>query len=139
MLRSVGDGDQTKIHQKSPPFSNAKSPDKFEEISTKVSRKAGKVRNHGSKAPLWLHGILSICTRLLRSSRNPSSLLQSSETLDGRNRAIVIAESLARVIAAIRIATCVGGHISPRNIEISPHRPLSVVLRFESRDWRSFV
>ena len=33
-------------------------------------------------------------------------------TLDGRNRAIVIAEALARVIAAESLAL-VGGHISP--------------------------
>ena len=42
--------------------------------------------------------------------------------LDGRNRAIDIAESLARVIAVIRI-TSVGGHISPQNIEVGPQRP----------------
>ena len=39
------------------------------------------------------------------------------------NRAIVIAESLERVIAAIRITSVRGGHISPQNTEISPHRP----------------
>ena len=38
--------------------------------------------------------------------------------LDGQNRAIVIAESLARVIAAI-----VGGHIFPQNTGTSPLRP----------------
>ena len=36
--------------------------------------------------------------------------------LDGRNRAIVIAESLASL-------AFVGGHISFQNSEISPHRP----------------
>ena len=44
--------------------------------------------------------------------------------LDGRNRAIVIAESLARVIAAIRIASVRWrSYPPPRNTEISPHRP----------------
>ena len=44
--------------------------------------------------------------------------------LDGQNRAIVIAESLARVIIAIRNRQrFVGGHISPQNTGISPHRP----------------
>ena len=42
---------------------------------------------------------------------------------DGRDRAIVIAESLARVIAAIRIVAFVGGHISSQNTVIGPHRP----------------
>ena len=43
--------------------------------------------------------------------------------LDGRNRAIVIAESLARVIAAIRMASvCWRSHL-PQNREISPYRP----------------
>ena len=44
--------------------------------------------------------------------------------LDGRNRAIVIAESLARVIAVIRIASVRWRSYLPRkNTEISPHRP----------------
>ena len=45
-------------------------------------------------------------------------------SLDGRNRAIVIAESLARVIAAIRFTIAfVVCHLSLQNTEISPHRP----------------
>ena len=41
-----------------------------------------------------------------------------------RNHAIVIAESLARVIDAIRISLAfIVGHISLENTEISPHRP----------------
>ena len=45
-------------------------------------------------------------------------------SLDGRNRAIAIAESLARVSAAIsKSLGLVGGHISLQNTEISPHRP----------------
>ena len=40
-----------------------------------------------------------------------------------RNRAIVIAESLARVIAAIRIASARWRSYLPQNTEISPHRP----------------
>ena len=38
--------------------------------------------------------------------------------LDGRTRAIVVVESLARVIAAIRLIAFVGGHISPPNTEL---------------------
>ena len=52
-------------------------------------------------------------------------LLRRFCTLDGRNHAIVIAESLARVIAAIRIASV---HESsclppPQNTGFGPHRP----------------
>ena len=43
--------------------------------------------------------------------------------LDGRNRAIVLAESLARVIAAIRIASVRWRSYRPPNTEINPHRP----------------
>ena len=46
-----------------------------------------------------------------------------TENLDGRNRAIVIAESLERVVAAIRIASVRWRSYLPRNTEISPHRP----------------
>ena len=60
--------------------------------------------------------------------------------LDGRSRAMVIAESLARVIAAIRIATFIGGHISFKNTQkLVLTNPAFAVPRFESRDWRSFV
>ena len=46
MLRFVGDGDQKKIHQKSPPFFNAKFPGKHEKkIFTKFFWRAGKVIN----------------------------------------------------------------------------------------------
>ena len=37
MLRFVGNGDQQKIHRKSPPFFNAKFPGKFEENPHKFS------------------------------------------------------------------------------------------------------
>ena len=50
------------------------------------------------------------------------------KTLDGRNRTIVIAGSLARVIFAIESLAFVGGHISLENTEISPHRYCVVVL-----------
>ena len=44
--------------------------------------------------------------------------------LNGQNGAIVIAESLARVIAAIQIASaCWWSYAAPQNIEISPHTP----------------
>ena len=52
-----------------------------------------------------------------------ASELSAVQNLDGRNRAIVIAESLARVIAAIRIASIRWQSYLPRNTEISPHRP----------------
>ena len=43
--------------------------------------------------------------------------------LDGRSRAIVIAESLARVIAAIQITSvCWRSHL-PKITDIGPHRP----------------
>ena len=52
--------------------------------------------------------------------------------------AIVIAESLARVVAAIRITSmCWPSHL-PQNTEICPPS-LCCSLRFGSRGWRSFV
>ena len=54
-------------------------------------------------------------------SRSASLILAGTvRDLDGRDRSIFIVEALARVIAAIGIA---GVHISPRNTEISRHRP----------------
>ena len=47
----------------------------------------------------------------------------SPGSLDGRNRAIAIAASLARVIAAIRIASVRWRSYLPRKHRISPHRP----------------
>ena len=45
-------------------------------------------------------------------------------TLDGQNRAIVIAESLARVFAAIRIASVRWrSYLPPKNTGTTPHRP----------------
>ena len=43
-------------------------------------------------------------------------------SLDGRNRAVVIAESLARVIAAIRIASAHWSSYLPPNTGFGPHR-----------------
>ena len=49
---------------------------------------------------------------------------ESPPNIDGRHRAIVIAESLARVIAAmLESLAFVGGHISPQNTGMSPRRP----------------
>ena len=46
----------------------------------------------------------------------------SSQSLDGGNRAIVIAESLARVIPAIRIASVPWrSHLPPQYTAVSPH------------------
>ena len=66
----------------------------------------------------------------LREGQSASVIIPDDATLeerlgrglDGRYRTIVIAESLAGVIAAIRI-TFVGGHISLQNAETSAHRP----------------
>ena len=61
-------------------------------------------------------------------------------SLDGRNRARVIAESLARVIAAIRITSVRWRSYLPlktQNLVLVD--PAFVALRFESRDWRSLV
>ena len=45
-------------------------------------------------------------------------------SLDGRNRARVIAESLARVIAAIRITSVRWqSYFHPKNTELGPRRP----------------
>ena len=57
-------------------------------------------------------------------------------SLDGRNRAIVITESLAWVIAAIRITSAHWRSYLPlktQNLVLVD--PAFVVLRFESRDW----
>ena len=47
----------------------------------------------------------ALLTRILLNLRGFPIHILPLQTLDGRNRAIVIAESLARVIAAIRIAS----------------------------------
>ena len=58
--------------------------------------------------------------------------------LDGRNRAIVIAESLAIVIAAIRLASVRwSSDVPPKTQDLVLMGAAFVVLRFESRDWRS--
>ena len=62
------------------------------------------------------------------------------QCLDGRNRAIVIAEALARVIAAIRITSVRWRSYLPlktQNLVLVD--PAFVALRFESLDWRSLV
>ena len=62
------------------------------------------------------------------------------ENLDGRNRAIVIAEALAGIIAAIRITSVRWRSYLPSKTQkaVLTDRAF-VVLRFGSRDWRSFV
>ena len=59
-------------------------------------------------------------------------------SLNGRNHAIVIAESLARMIAAIRI-TSARWWPPPQTQRLVLRDPAFVVLRFESCDWRSCV
>ena len=59
----------------------------------------------------------------------------SIELLDGRNRARVIAESLARVIAAIRITSVRWrSYLPPKTQNLVLADPAFVALRFESRD-----
>ena len=60
--------------------------------------------------------------------------------LDGRNHARAIAESLARVIAAIRITSVRWRSYLPlktQNLVLVD--PAFVALRFEPRDWRSLL
>ena len=60
--------------------------------------------------------------------------------LDGRNRVIVIAESLPRVSSPrFESLAFVGGHISPQIKKIVLIDLAFVALRFELRDWHSFV
>ena len=60
--------------------------------------------------------------------------------LDGRNRAIVIAESLARIIAAIRITSVRWRSYLPlKTKKLVLVDPAFAAQRFESRDWRSLV
>ena len=60
--------------------------------------------------------------------------------LDGRNRAMVIAESLARVIAAIRITSVRWRSYLPlKTQKLVLIDPAFVALLFESRDWPSLV
>ena len=60
--------------------------------------------------------------------------------LDGRNRARVIAESLARITAAIRITSVHWRSYLPlKTQKLVLVDPAFVALRFESRDWRSLV
>ena len=62
------------------------------------------------------------------------------QALDGRNRAIVIAESLARVIAAIRITSVHWRSYLPLKTQNVVLVDLAfVVVRFELRDWRLLV
>ena len=60
--------------------------------------------------------------------------------LAGRIRAIVIAESLARVIAAIQVASVRwSSYFPPKTQDLVLIGPVFVAPRFESRDWRSLV
>ena len=58
----------------------------------------------------------------------------------GRNHALVIAKSLARVIAAIRITSVLWrSYLLPKPQNVVLIDPTFVALRFELRYWRSFV
>ena len=66
--------------------------------------------------------------------------LYSVQSLDGRNRARVIAEPPARIIAAIGIASVRWRpYLLPTTQNMVLVDPAFVALRFESRDWRSMV
>ena len=60
-------------------------------------------------------------------------------SLDGRNRAMVIAESLAGVIVAIRIASVRWRSYFPPPQKLVLTDLAFIVLRFESHNWRSFI
>ena len=84
--------------------------------------------------------ITGISLKLARRTIKQERRREKDKCLDGRNRAIVTAESLARVISAIRVASVRWrSHISPKTQKLVLTEPAFVVLRFESRDWRSFV
>ena len=79
------------------------------------------------------------CGTAPRSTFTTASMI-SDTILDGRNCERVIAESLARVTAAIRIASVRWrSNLPPETQKLVLTDPAFVVLRFESRDWRSFV
>ena len=66
-----------------------------------------------------------------QSDRN--GLSDNDVILDGRNRAILIVESPARAIAAIRIASVLGDHISLQNTDSSAHGPCVYFCRASNR------
>ena len=68
----------------------------------------------------WAAGFFRGFSRRIFS---PHFLWEKVPSLDGRNRAIVIAESLARVIAAIRIASVRWSSYFPPNTGFGPHKP----------------
>ena len=60
--------------------------------------------------------------------------------LDGRNRARVIAEALARVIAAIQITSvCWRPYLPPKTQKSVLTDPAFVLCCDSNRDWRSFI
>ena len=63
----------------------------------------------------------------------------SAYTLDGRDRSIVLAEWLVRVIAAIRFTSVRWWSYLTPNTEIGLIDPAFIALRYESRDGCSFV
>ena len=70
----------------------------------------------------------------------PGPKLRSLIVLDGRNCARLIAESLAIVIAVIRITSVRWrSYLLPKTQKLALIDPAFVALRFASRDWRSLV
>ena len=68
------------------------------------------------------------------------SITFTISTLDGRNRARVIAESLVRVITAIRITSVRWrSYLLQKTQNLVLVDPAFLALRFESRDWRLLV
>ena len=82
-------------------------------------------------------------SKIIQSMRSDLRAALLVGFLDGRNRAIVIAESLARVIAAIRITSVcwqIAADFSPpKTQKLFLRDPAFVALRLESCDWRSCV
>ena len=72
-----------------------------------------------------------------QSDRN--DLSDNDGILDVQNRVIVIAESPARAIAANRVTSVRWrSYLPPKQRKQSSWTLRSVLLRFDSRDWRSF-
>ena len=72
-------------------------------------------------------------------SYSDRNCLELFRALDGQNRAIVIAESLARVIAAIEITSVRWrSYLPPKRQKLVLTDPASVVLRFEA-EWPARV
>ena len=95
--------------------------------------------------PLYVSSIIvSFLQEFLRSGSVTAPTPKSSQRtpkagLDGQNRAIVLAESLARVVAMIRITSVRWWSYLPKQQKLVLIDPAFVVLRFRLRNSRSLV